>query len=156
MEMVQWPDRNSLWVWHVCSKTETILPARTCRLLLQYVAVYFTLFSVAAWMVSTLLVIFKYTYTVPSVPVNSGMQYHKPTYFHSYILPNFLFYFSYLGFTACQDYFTHFEQSQSVGGAKTRDPREKQPDHPSASRTWLVSHVTRARLEPTAVRWRAI
>ena len=27
---------------------------------------------------------------------------------------------------------------------------------PPASRTWIVSHVTRARLEPTAVRWRAI
>ena len=40
-------------------------------------------------------------------------------------------------FTVCQDYFTHSELSQSVGGA---------------SRTWLVSHVTRARLEPTAVR----
>ena len=29
-------------------------------------------------------------------------------------------------------YFTHFEQSQSVGGAKTGDPREKTPDHPQA------------------------
>ena len=28
--------------------------------------------------------------------------------------------------------------------------------HPNASRTWFVSHMTRARLEPTAVRWRAI
>ena len=41
-----------------------------------------------------------------------------------------------LGFTACQDYFTHFEPSQSVGGAKTGDsranPREKQPGHPQA------------------------
>ena len=52
----------------------------------------------------------------------------------------------YLGFMACQDYFTHFEQSQSQGGAKIGDPR------PPASRTWLVSHVTRARLEPIAVR----
>ena len=30
---------------------------------------------------------------------------------------------------ACQDYFTHFEPSQSLGGAKTGDPREKPPDH---------------------------
>ena len=33
---------------------------------------------------------------------------------------------------ACQDYFTHFEPSQSLGGAKTGDPREKPPDHPQA------------------------
>ena len=26
---------------------------------------------------------------------------------------------------ACQDYFTHFEPSQLLGGAKTGDPREK-------------------------------
>ena len=30
-----------------------------------------------------------------------------------------------MGFTARQDYFTHFEPSQSVGGAKMGDPREK-------------------------------
>ena len=30
----------------------------------------------------------------------------------------------YLGFTAHQDYFTPFEQSQSLGGAKTGDPQE--------------------------------
>ena len=47
---------------------------------------------------------------------------------------------------------------QSVGGAKTGEPREKPPDTP-ASRTWLVSHVARAGLEPTpdtAVRWSRI
>ena len=38
----------------------------------------------------------------------------------------------YLGFTDRQDYFTHFEPSQSVGGAKTGEPREKLPDHPQA------------------------
>ena len=31
---------------------------------------------------------------------------------------------------ARQDYFTHFEPSQSQGGAKTEDPRDKPPDHP--------------------------
>ena len=43
-----------------------------------------------------------------------------------------------------QDYFIHFEPSQSLGGAKTGDPREKPPDLPQAttSRTWLASHVT--------------
>ena len=66
------------------------------------------------------------------------------SYIHIYI------FFFYLGFTACQGYFTHFEPSQSLGGTKTGDPREKNT-WPPASRTWLVSHVTRARLEPTAV-----
>ena len=35
-------------------------------------------------------------------------------------------------FTARQDYFTHFEPSQSVGGAKMGDPWEKPPEHPQA------------------------
>ena len=64
------------------------------------------------------------------------------------------FFLFYLGFTAHKDYFTHFEPSQSFGGAKTGDPREKTPDHTQAELG--LSHMTRARLEPTAVRWRAI
>ena len=40
-----------------------------------------------------------------------------------------------------------FMTGQSVGGAKTGEPREKPPDT-TASRTWLVSHVARAGLEP--------
>ena len=47
-----------------------------------------------------------------------------------------------------QDYFSSYEMDQSVGGAKTGEPREKPPDTP-ASRTWLVSHVARAELETT-------
>ena len=46
------------------------------------------------------------------------------------------------------DYFSSYETGQSVGWAKTGEPREKPPDTP-ASRTWLVSHVVRAGLEPT-------
>ena len=42
-----------------------------------------------------------------------------------------------------QDYFSSYETGQSVGGAKTEEPREKPPFTPS-SRTWLVSHVARA------------
>ena len=38
--------------------------------------------------------------------------------------------FIYLGFTARQDYFTHFEPSQSLCGVKTGDPRESPHDHP--------------------------
>ena len=49
-----------------------------------------------------------------------------------------------------QDYFSSYETGQSVGGAKTGEPREKPPDTP-ASRTWLVSHVARVGLEPTPV-----
>ena len=33
---------------------------------------------------------------------------------------------------ACQNYFTHFELSQLLGGTKTGDPREKTPGHPQA------------------------
>ena len=47
-----------------------------------------------------------------------------------------------------QDYSSSYETVQSVGGAKTGEPREKTPGTP-ASRTWLVSHVARVGLEPT-------
>ena len=60
------------------------------------------------------------------------------------------FFDSDLGYTAREDYYTHFDPSQTWGGAKTGDPREK-TTWPSASRTWLVSHVTRIRLDPQ--RW---
>ena len=53
-------------------------------------------------------------------------------------------------FTAHQHYFTHFETSQSLGGTKTGDPREKPLDHLQAEPG--LSRVTPARLEPTAVR----
>ena len=56
----------------------------------------------------------------------------------------------YLGFTALQDYFTHFQLSQLLGGKKTGVPREKPPDHPKAELG--SSHMTLARLDPTAVR----
>ena len=42
------------------------------------------------------------------------------------------FFFFDLEFTALQDYFTHFKPCQSVGAAKTGDPREKTSDHPQA------------------------
>ena len=45
---------------------------------------------------------------------------------------NAVIFLFYLGFTAHKDYFTHFEPSQSFGGAKTGDPREKTPDHTQA------------------------
>ena len=47
--------------------------------------------------------------------------------------------FIYLGFMARQDYFTHFEPSQSKGWAKTGDPREKPPDHPQTE--LCLSHM---------------
>ena len=34
--------------------------------------------------------------------------------------------------TACQDYFTHFEPSQSLVAAKTGDPQNKPSGHPQA------------------------
>ena len=71
------------------------------------------------------------------------------------ILSLFPFFFVDLGFTVHQDYFTRFEPSQSLRGAK-RKISEKKTTWPLASSTWLVSHMTRTRLEPTTVRWRAI
>ena len=44
-----------------------------------------------------------------------------------------------------QDYFSSYETGR---GAKMGEPQEKTPDTP-ASRTWLVSHVARAGVEPT-------
>ena len=57
-----------------------------------------------------------------------------------------------MGGTARQDYFTHFEPSQSLDVAKTGDPQNKPPGHLQAELG--LSHVTRARLEPTSVRCR--
>ena len=42
------------------------------------------------------------------------------------------YHYYYLGVTARQDYFTHFVPSQSKGGAKAEDSREKPSDHPQA------------------------
>ena len=61
----------------------------------------------------------------------------------------YLFTFFYSVLRPFQDYFSSYETGQSVGGAKMEEPREKPPDTP-ASRTWLVSHVARTGLEPTA------
>ena len=60
----------------------------------------------------------------------------------------FFFFFFYSVLRTFQDYFSSYETGQLVGGAKTGEPREKTPDTP-ANRTWLVSHVARAGLEPT-------
>ena len=62
----------------------------------------------------------------------------------------FFFFFFDLVLRPFQDYFSSFDTGQSVGGAKTGEPREKPPYTP-ASRTWLVSHMARAGLEPTPV-----
>ena len=66
-----------------------------------------------------------------------------------FILFLFVFFFNSV-LRPFQGYFSSYETGQSVGGAKTGEPREKPPDTP-ASRTWLVSHVARAGLEPTPV-----
>ena len=62
-----------------------------------------------------------------------------------YLLYHELLLFFYLGFMALQDYFT---QGQSLGGAKQEIPEKKPP----ARNSWLVSNVSWARFEPTAVR----
>ena len=57
---------------------------------------------------------------------------------------------------ACQDYFTNFEPSQLVGGAKMGNLQEKTPDHPQAelasltcdpSKTWTHSSEMTSDLE---------
>ena len=51
---------------------------------------------------------------------------------------SYLFIYFFLNSVLCpfQDYFSSYETGQSVGGAKTGEPREKPPGTP-ASRTWL-------------------
>ena len=47
-------------------------------------------------------------------------------------------------YMACQDYFNHFEQSQSHGVAKTGEPQGKTPDLPHAEfGLSYLSHVMR-------------
>ena len=72
----------------------------------------------------------------------------RKKYFLNKNLPFFLFIFIYFNSVLhpFQDYFSPYETGQSVGGAKTAEPREKTPDTP-ASRTWLVSHVAFAILQ---------
>ena len=60
----------------------------------------------------------------------------------------YYYYYYYSVLRPFQDYFSSYETGQSLGVAKTGEPREKPPGTP-ASRTWLVSHVARAGLEPT-------
>ena len=55
-------------------------------------------------------------------------------------------------FTTRQDYFTHFEPILLILSRAIAPRKHTWP----ASRTWLVPHVTWARLEPTVVRWRVI
>ena len=70
-------------------------------------------------------------------------------YFHNFSKINVtIFFFFDSVLRPFQDFFSSYETGQSVGGAKTGEPREKPPGTP-ASRTWLVSHVARAGLEPT-------
>ena len=57
------------------------------------------------------------------------------------------FFFSSSVLRPFQDYFSSYETGQSVGGAKTGEPREKPPDTPAAELG--LSHVARAGLEPT-------
>ena len=71
--------------------------------------------------------------------------------FHNYVLYQchlpYVFFFFNSVLRPFQDYFSSYETGQSVGGEKRENPREKPPSTP-ASRTWLVSHVPSAGLEP--------
>ena len=68
-----------------------------------------------------------------------------------YLFIYFFFFFFFCGSgggTARQDYFTHFEPSQSLDAAKTGDPQNKTPGHPQAELG--LSHVTRVSGEMTS------
>ena len=71
-------------------------------------------------------------------------------FFFFFFLFFFFFFFVVVFFNSAlhpfQDYFSSYETGQSVGGAKTGEPREKTHGTP-ASRTWLVPHVASAGLE---------
>ena len=58
------------------------------------------------------------------------------------------FFFFFLVLRPFQDYFSSYETGLSVGGVKKGEPREKPPGTPE-SRTWFVSHMASAGLEPT-------
>ena len=78
-----------------------------------------------------------------------GSPRFKASHLGLFFLFFFFFFFSFYSvLRPFQDYFSSYETGQSVGGAKTGEPREKPPGTP-ASRTWLVSHVARAGFEPT-------
>ena len=65
----------------------------------------------------------------------------------TYVTPENLKIF--LDLRAFQDNFCSYEMGQSVGGAITGESREKTHANTHASRTWLVSHLANAGLEPT-------
>ena len=63
-----------------------------------------------------------------SIPTQQTEHYLKMT--DSFVIIIYVFIFFWFGF---QDYFTHFEPSQLLGGSKMGwDPREKPLDHPQA------------------------
>ena len=66
---------------------------------------------------------------------------------NSLIFKIFIFLF---GFTAHQDFFTHFEPSQSLLGQRREIPEKNHLT--TRKQNLLVSHVTLASLEPTAAR----
>ena len=65
-------------------------------------------------------------------------------------LQKYIYIFFWFWFYSPSRSFHYFELNQSWGGAKMGDPRGKTPDHPQAE--FGFSHVTKARLEPTAMR----
>ena len=78
--------------------------------------------------------------------LNDEYQNHDNTSVQKNTIKIIIFFYSVL--RPFQDNFCSYETGQSVGGAKTGEPREKPPGTP-ASRTWLVSHVASEGLEPT-------
>ena len=63
-------------------------------------------------------------------------------------MSSFFFFFFIQFYVPFKIIFSSYETGQLVGGAKKGESQEKPPGTP-ASRTWLVSHVASAGLEPT-------
>ena len=62
-------------------------------------------------------------YLALSLSEHGGMELAFFSFFFFFLF--FFFFFFDLGFTACQDYFTHFEPSQSLRATKKGDPGKK-------------------------------
>ena len=94
------------------------------------------------------IVLIVYTVILAHAVIKFNRCYFYPTYFKLFDVKHwnllFLYVYFYLCFTARRDYFTHFELSQSLDGAKTGDPREKPPDHLKQNWACLTCDPTEA------------
>ena len=103
--------------------------------LVFFLKILLNLFSVIFCSTVIVLVDFKMNIVTYS-SVQNSLAYYFSVYIHVYMYFDVVHknetFVLYLAFTASQNHFTHFEPSQSLGEAKTGDPREKPPGHAKA------------------------